>query len=87
MLCAAVRKAALSQLRNNRAPGGDGFPAAIYKMCIDSLGPRLLRVIRKVWPSGTIPIHWSEAPLLTLFKTRGGAKRICSSAYMLCYMH
>ncbi len=81
MLCAAVRKAAVLQLRSNRAPGGDGFPAVIYKTCIDSLGPRLLCVIRKVWPNET---NWSEAPLLPHFKTRGGASQyahrpICSA--------
>ncbi len=81
MLCAGVRKAAVSQLRNNR---GDGFPAVIYKTCIDCLGPRLHRVIRKVRPSETIPINWSEARLLPHFKTRGGASEyahrpICSA--------
>ncbi len=84
MLCVVIRKTALSQLRNNRAPGGDGFPAVIYKTCIDCLGPRLLRVIRKVWSSETISSNRSEAPLLPHFKTRGGAseyihRTICSA--------
>ncbi len=33
-VCHAIR-----QLRNSRAPGEDGIPAEVYKMCLDSLGP------------------------------------------------
>ncbi len=29
----------VQQLRNNRAPGEDGIPVKVYKMCLDSLGP------------------------------------------------
>ncbi len=33
-VCTAIR-----QLRNNRAPGEDGIPAAAYKTCLEPLGP------------------------------------------------
>ncbi len=42
-VCTAIR-----QLHNNRAPGEDGIPAEVYKTCLDSLGPWLHRVMKKV---------------------------------------
>ncbi len=60
-VCTTIR-----QLRNNRAPGEDGIPVEVYKMCLDSLGPWLHRVITKVWLCETVPNNWSEAVLLPL---------------------
>ncbi len=69
-VCTTIR-----QLRDNRAPREDGIPVEFIKMCLESLGPWLHRVITKVWLSETVPNNWSEAVLLPLFKK--GDKRIC----------
>ncbi len=49
-VCTTIR-----QLRNNRAPGEDGIPVVVNKMCLESLGPWLHRVITKVWLSEAVP--------------------------------
>ncbi len=60
---------AIRQLRNKRAPGEDGIPTEVYKMCLESLGPWLHRVITKVWLCEVVPNNWSEVSF-SLFSRR-----------------
>ncbi len=52
-VCTAIR-----QLRNNRAPGEDGMPAEVYKMCLEFLGPWLHREKTKGRLCEAVPNNW-----------------------------
>ena len=58
----------LKRKRNNSAPGPNGIPYIVWKMC-PSLQKRLLTVICKVWKNKIVPSSWQQAVIILLHKS------------------
>ncbi|BHF71757.1 hypothetical protein SprV_0401481700 [Sparganum proliferum] len=68
---------AIRKLRNNKAPGGDGIPAEIFKSCVDTLAPWLHEVIERAWRDEVVPDDWGLGILVPILKK--GDKTRCEN--------
>ena len=58
----------LSKLKNSRAPGEDGIPAALYKSCLSVLLEPLHSIISAAWDQEICPEDWGKSIILPLYK-------------------
>lgn len=61
-------KETISNLKNNKAPGTDGFSGEYYKVFMNDLSPILCKVYNYALQSGDPPKSWSEAIISVLHK-------------------
>ena len=59
---------AIAGLKNGKAPGGDGFPAEVWKHGGDNLFSRLHQLITNAWEMGSEPQAWKDASIVTIYK-------------------
>ena len=63
--------AALSKMKNAKAPGMDGLPSEIYKYSGPSIRYRLYQLILEIWECEIIPQDWKDASICKLYKSKG----------------
>ena len=51
---------ALSRLKKNKAPGPDGIPVEVFKLC-PSIQDELFEFIKYVWDNEALPTNLAEA--------------------------
>uniref|UniRef100_R4GAV9 Reverse transcriptase domain-containing protein n=1 Tax=Anolis carolinensis TaxID=28377 RepID=R4GAV9_ANOCA len=59
---------AINKLKNNKAPGPDGFSAIFYKTFKDELGPLLKEVLNNILEKSTLPKSWEHANITLIHK-------------------
>ena len=62
-----VRKA-VEQMKCNKASGGDGIPAEVYKHGGTALVGHLHRLLLKIWKNEEVPQELKYASIVTIFK-------------------
>ena len=65
-------KTAIDSLSNYAAPGPDGFPAVLLKMCKHELAEPLEMIFKESLDTGKIPQGWKEAFIFPIHK--GGVR-------------
>ena len=55
-------------LKDEKAPGGDGIQAEVWKYRGCNLSNRMNRWIIKIWEEGHIPQAWKDAIIVTIYK-------------------
>jgi hypothetical protein len=75
----AETEAAIKQLANRKAPGVDGLPVELLKLCREC--PEILyvfhQIIVKVWLEEDVPQEWKDAVLVVIFKKLD--KSVCAN--------
>jgi hypothetical protein len=61
-------KAAVTKLKNNKAPGPDGIPSEIFKEGYICLENRIYELIVHIWNEEKIPSSWAEALIFPIHK-------------------
>ena len=69
---------AISRLKINKVPGGDGFPAKWYRSFKDLLSPVLLKCFNYVLKGGETPSSWNQA-IISVIPKVGKERTECSS--------
>ena len=59
---------AIAGLKDDKAPGGDGIPAEVWKHAGDNLFSRLHQLITNAWEMGSVPQAWKDASIVTINK-------------------
>ena len=59
---------AIKGLKDEKAPGGDGITAEVWKYGGANLSNRLHRWIIKVWEEGHVPQAWKDSNIVTIYK-------------------
>ena len=67
----------IKQLKNNKAPGGDGIQAELLKHITDELQHNLCKLIKKIWEEEIIPVEWKMGIVCPLYKK--GDQLVCSN--------
>ena len=70
-------KAAVSELRNNKAPGSDNLPGELFKYGGEALCTKLHELIVKIWESEMMPEEWELGIICPVYKK--GDKLECSN--------
>ena len=63
---------AIAGLKDNKAPGGDGIPAEVWKHGGDNLFSRLHQLITNAWEVGSVPQAWKDASIVIIYKKSDG---------------
>ena len=63
--------AAVSEMRNGKAPVSDGIPAEIYKHGGDALLHRLHALFKVVWQDEEVPQEFKDAAIVPIYKKKG----------------
>ena len=71
-----VRKA-VKQMKCNKASGGDGIPAEVYKHGGTTLVHHLHRLFLKIWDNEEVPQELKDASIVTIFKK--GSRTECGN--------
>ena len=71
-----VRKA-VKQMKCNKASGGDGIPAEVYKYGGTALVRHLHRLFLKIWKHEEVPQELKDASIVTIFKK--GSRTECGN--------
>ena len=71
-----VRKA-VKQMKCNKASGGDGIPAEVYKHGGTTLVHHLHRLFLKIWDNEEVPQELKDATIVTIFKK--GSRSECGN--------
>ena len=58
---------AIADLKDDKAPGGDGIPAEVWKHERDNLFSRLHQLITSAWEAGPVPQAWKDASIVTIY--------------------
>ena len=66
-----VKKKAISQLSDGKAPGRDCIPAEIYKCGGDVLVNRLTELFTLIWEKQVLPQDFKDASIVHLYKKKG----------------
>ncbi|KAJ4440330.1 hypothetical protein ANN_08469 [Periplaneta americana] len=67
----------IKQLKNNKAPGGDGIQAELLKHTTDELRHNLCKLIQIIWEEEIIPMKWKMGFICPLHKE--GDQLVCSN--------
>lgn len=60
--------ATINHMKNNKAPGPDGFGAEFYKVYAQELAPHLTAACNEVMRGGIVPPSWNEATVVVIPK-------------------
>ena len=63
--------AAVSEMRNGKAPGSDDIPAEIHKHRGDALLYRLHALFKVVWQDEEVPQEFKDAAIVPIYKKKG----------------
>ena len=58
----------IASLKYDKAPGGDGIPAEVWKHGGVNLFSRLHQLITNAWEMGSVPQAWKDASIVTIYK-------------------
>ena len=64
------------QLKNNKCPGVDRFPAELFKLAGDGVLKSLLTVFNKVKSNRETPEQWNYVRIATIYKQKGSRKEL-----------
>ena len=68
---------AIAGVKDDKAPGGDGIAAEIWKHGGDNLFGRLHPLTTNVWDVGSVPKTWENASFVTIYKK--GDRTVCGN--------
>ena len=66
----------VTQLKNNKCPGVDRFPAELFKFAGDGVLKSLLTTFNKVKSSRETPEQWNYVRIATIYKQKGSKKEL-----------
>ena len=61
---------AIKELKDGKAPGGDGIQAEVWKYGGAILSNKLHRWINQIWECGHVPQSWKDASIVAIYKKR-----------------
>ena len=70
-------RTAVKQMKCNKASGGDGIPAEVYKHGVTALVRHLHRIFLKIWKNEEVPQELKDASIVTIFKK--GSRTECGN--------
>ena len=62
---------AIDQMSNGKAPGIDGIPAEVIKLCSSSLLPHLSDLVELIWKEGFVPQDFKDTIIVHIYKRKG----------------
>ena len=62
---------AISELKNDEAPGSDSLPSEVFKYGGPYLAERLLQLFTIIWQKETVPQDFKDAKIIHLYKRKG----------------
>lgn len=69
---------AVKQLKAKKAPGEDGIPAEVYKLCDPHVLDHLLAVFEKIWEEEVVPQDLKDATIVNIYKNKGD-RTVCGN--------
>ena len=57
---------AIAGLKDDKAPGGDGIPAEVWKHGGDNMFSRLHQLLTNAWEVGSVPQAWKDASIVAI---------------------
>ena len=76
--------AAITKLKNNKAPGFDGIPGELIKTGCEKLVEILYELIKTIWRNEMLPIEWMRGVICPLHKK--GCKMSCKNYRGICLL-
>ncbi len=76
---------AVSRLKTNKVPGGDGFPVAWYKTFRDSVTPILLKCFNYVLNGGETPTSWRQDIISVIPEAGQNGMQLIQTCF--CFKH
>jgi hypothetical protein len=67
-------KKVIAQLKNEKAPGVDGYPAELFKYAGEGVLNSLLKLFNLIKATKEIPDQWDVVKIVTIYKQKGSKK-------------
>ena len=61
-------KRAIGRLGKKKAPGGDGIPGEVWRICEDLLVTKLREILEGIYKEGILPKEWKKGVVVPVFK-------------------
>ena len=73
---------AIKELKDGKAPGGDGIPAEVLKYGGANLSNRQNRWFIKIWEESHVPQAWKDANIVAIYKKETEQKVVITEVYL-----